>query len=493
MEEFFTSRSGFPTAKKGHISLHSAYDPVKEAERFLESRICDPPSLVILIGSGLGYLDKVILAKYPNCRVLSLHSTSLYIQKGGLSDFLSLRYQLWMPESATTLARFLSMHISEMDLEGLEVLIWPSMVQADPACQNLVQQVTAFIKQLQGSFFSLSHFGWRWLNNTLRNFADWQEQVVLPKPENIVIAASGPSLQQAIPLLQASRDQLFLLALPSSLAALQHYGLRPDLVVMTDGGYYATQHLQFLSGDVPIAMPLVAGCVSQHPRFIFTFNSEFEHVLMQGLDVLSLPWNGTVAANAIMLAMSMTQGKIILAGQDFCGQALHLHAEPHTFTPIYYAQSSRLLPFVDFYQKTMWNSQASLTTYAQWFQSHSWPANIYRLCPSQVDLPFPTMSRQEFKKITGTKQTASYQAHPLRLTQQERLNRIGHLVTQFEHQFQQERSDPSEGDMWLYLDALDLYQYKKAKRLNQGVTQARDRLCDKVAQRIKRLQEHWLG
>lgn len=493
MEEFFTSRSGHLCLKVNGISFHSSYDPVKEAERFLESHLSQPPANLILLGSGLGYLDKMALQKYVHCRVLSIHTSDTYIHKAQLDDLISERYAIWTPSNSNSVEQFLSRHLSEMDLEGLEVLVWPAGHQIDDQYAVLLQRVTAFVKQLQGSFFSLSHFGWRWINNTLKNFSIWEQQWNLPQVDTVVVAASGPSLNTTMSLLQERRSHFYLIALPSSLAALHEHNLLPDLTVMTDGGYYAGQHLQFLDQNSTVAMPLIASFDPHHRHFLFTFNSYFEQVLLKDLSIFHLPWNGTVAANALMLANLISRGKIILAGQDFAPEGLHLHTEPHTFSPIYYEHSFRIQPFLDFYQKNIWQSRESLAIYAQWFQNRTWPNNIYRLFPSSVPLPFAEITSQEFVKLKSTKTGQNeVPAQPL-LTAAQRDDRIKRLIHSFIRQFEQEYQAPSCSDMWLYIDTVGLYQYNKVKRLGLDAEKARQKLCEKVEHRIEILRRQWLS
>lgn len=489
-EEFFISRAGTLSAKKAGISLHSAYDPIKEAQRFLDSRFTEIPGAVILIGSGLGYLDRQILQQYPHHKVLSLHLSSLFIDKADLRSYESDDYHLWVPEQGP-LGRFLSAHMSEMDLEGLQVLIWPSSLQAYPEYENIINEVTAFVKQMQGSFFSLGHFGWRWLNNALHNFASWDNQAALPKVKNTLIAASGPSLNQVMPILRSHRDKFYLIALPSSLHTLQYHDIQPDLTVMTDGGYYARRHLEFLPSHLPVAMPLIAAQDANHPHFVFSFESYFEKRLLADINIPSLPWNGTVAANAIMLAVAMTEGKIILAGQDFCAQGVHLHAFPHSFAEIYQEQSQKLQPLLDFYQKSVWNSGHSLSVYAHWFQNYPWPGNIYRLFATDIALPFKEIGQEEIKALPVCSFSVPSGQKNIVMSKDERLMRISSLVKELRQQFQQECSDPQQRDLWLYLDALGLYQYYKAKRLKQDIAQTRAALCQKVSQRLEILARQW--
>ncbi|HTP59639.1 MAG TPA: DUF115 domain-containing protein, partial [Spirochaetia bacterium] len=66
MIEVFTSRSGSPSIRVQGISLHSPYDPEKEAQRFAAGALgTDSPSTVVILGETLEYASRWILETHP--------------------------------------------------------------------------------------------------------------------------------------------------------------------------------------------------------------------------------------------------------------------------------------------------------------------------------------------------------------------------------------------------------------------------------------------
>jgi len=61
--QIFTAKNGLPTIKVRGISLHSGYDPVKEADRLAENIQVDKGSPVLLKGFGLGYAAEALIRK----------------------------------------------------------------------------------------------------------------------------------------------------------------------------------------------------------------------------------------------------------------------------------------------------------------------------------------------------------------------------------------------------------------------------------------------
>ncbi|MGL4524485.1 MAG: 6-hydroxymethylpterin diphosphokinase MptE-like protein [Spirochaetia bacterium] len=481
--EFFQSKSGALTAKLGTILIHSAYDPVKEAQRFLESKIKTPPSTVILIGSGLQYLDELILTDYPQAMVLSLHTTDL-ADKNRQDKISSTQLHCWSMQHPLSLQQFLAQKLSEINLDGLEVVIWSPMIQADEKYTQILKSLKSFIQRLESSFYSLSQFGWRWLNNIISNYLSCEENLQLPKVQDIVIAASGPSLRYAITSLKKYRKNYYLIALPSSLCCLSQHNIIPDLLVMTDGGYYAKRHLQYLPKTVPIAMPMVASYNYDHPKFIFSFHTFFEQWIFQDekYPVPIFAWNGTVAGNALVLAQTISGGKIILIGQDFCAEGLHLHAFPHTFAPIYDEQSTRCQPLVSFYQKAIWESRPSLDIYATWFKDCTSSKNIYRFSPSSVDLPFAEFKLKDFDQL---KSSITPQKVVMLTPRKERQKKIGHLINWLRGLAENlDALTPEQEEILLYFDAIKYHQYKKALRVSEDEQRRKEIFYDKLIQKI---------
>ena len=59
--ETFQAKSGMPSAKVHAVSLHSGYDPVKEAERQIAAVVLQTGKKVLLKGFGLGYLAEALI------------------------------------------------------------------------------------------------------------------------------------------------------------------------------------------------------------------------------------------------------------------------------------------------------------------------------------------------------------------------------------------------------------------------------------------------
>jgi hypothetical protein len=272
------------------------------------------------------------------------------------------------------------------------------------------------IQELNGSFVTTVAAGRIWLRNSVTNFLHVEPVLTgrLCAPDRpIVIAAPGPSLEEARALLSEIRPQIDLWALPSSCSFLLDSGLLPDLIVMTDPGFYSMHHLHFASPPCPLAMPLsaargswslrAAGGSPGCPVFLLGQPVVFEKELLASAHVVApvLPPHGTVAATAIDLALACTRAPVIVAGLDLCARDLLSHARPNAFDRLLHLQASRLHPHASltFHRAAMLGSAretgstghqvtAALRTYAGWFDaglSHA-AGRVHRLLPSPVHI-----------------------------------------------------------------------------------------------------------
>ena len=67
------SRTGNPTLKFNESILHSMYDPVKEAQRFVANLEVDPYINVAVLGLGMGYHIDVLLGAGIQTRFYYYH------------------------------------------------------------------------------------------------------------------------------------------------------------------------------------------------------------------------------------------------------------------------------------------------------------------------------------------------------------------------------------------------------------------------------------
>lgn len=404
MIELFTARSGAPSLKVDGVALHSPYDPRREAQRFVRQALGEEaPSAVIVLGECVGHITEAVAKAHPRALVLAA------VYSPEIARAARLPAASWDPSSPQALDEFLRLHLGELQIEGLRVIEWQPSARAFPdVSRSANESVRRVVQELNGSLVTTVAAGRLWLRNCFANFL--HIDTVLSGPlcadaSPIVIAAPGPSLEDAAGLLSEVRGRVTLWALPSSCAFLLDRGLRPDLVVMTDPGFYALHHLQFASPACPLAMPLSAarGSWDLHPQpavmlLAQPFLVESSLLEAAGLPAPAVAPHGTVTATAIDLALAATRAPVIVAGLDLGSRDLLSHARPNSFDRLLQLQSSRLEPHASLWfgraqqlgsatvPGTSFRTSPALRTYAGWFDTGAAGARgrLHRLFPSEV-------------------------------------------------------------------------------------------------------------
>ena len=398
---FEPARNGEPSARLGSLRLHSAYDPGEEARRFLDSSLGGKrPALVVLLGPCLDYLSPLLKARFPRAAILSIQYSSGFEGRGAADA-------AWSPGPGPELGDFLERSLDEDLAVGVTVLEWPAASRAFPAeAEAAARILRGHLERMAASAATLKSFGRRWFANACRSFL-LAERLLAPTALDgaLVVAAAGPSLEEALEDLLPHRGRFRLLAVSSALAALRARGFEPDLVVATDGGFWSRAHLEPLAErPAALAAPLSAlasASLSANPLLPVRQDGFPERELCEALGGgLAIPSHGTVSGTALRLALRLGPGPVIAAGFDFAALGSRSHAGPHGFDHLTRHAASRLGPAEGLawereaalsptlLSEGPWRSSRSLETYAAALSSEceSLPDRLFRLRPSPVPL-----------------------------------------------------------------------------------------------------------
>lgn len=371
--------------------LASAYDPHREAERWAADVDPAPHSLVFVAGDPWGLVTRAL--EQRRCKAIAL-------LPGSAARSLTSDLTTWTPEEGD-LDPFLEDVLGEWGPDSVVWQVWPAFERCAPeVALDWSRRFRDVYRTVQGSWLTHRRLGPRLWDNALRNFRDWERPgSLVPGDKPVVVAASGPSLDDGLGLIAQHRKHIELWALPSSFETLVRRGLIPDVGVATDGGYYAREHLHRLAGtDVPVLAALSSAPdreLSRRRCQFFAQGLPVERALFQALGGAApeVPSQGTVAVTALRLALEATQGPVFIAGLDLCFRDLRGHTSPHTVDRRLEALSHRLFPGEGLWaertleQATVWEegvrTSPALLTYAGWFRTRArFRRPVYRIAPS---------------------------------------------------------------------------------------------------------------
>ncbi len=421
MIERIASRSGLPTAAVDGVLLHSRFDPEKEADKFVRSVLGagSAPRTIVILGESLGYLARAAKTRFPFSRIVSVcYSRALIPENDGKDP-------VWHPDDPESLHDFFDRSVEETDPSGIAIVEWPQSRVVYPEMSKLARDAFAeSLRKLKANILTTSYMGRLWLRNSFINFVALSSVCAnLPPVRNriVMIAGSGPSLAESVSFISGRRDSLVIIALPSSVDCLYAHGIVPDIVVLTDPGYYSAVHLHPLARErVTVAMPLSAcrGIRNLPEANVFFIEQPyfFERELLSqaGYDAIRIPPQGTVASTALQLGLRLTDLEIVCTGLDFSARDILTHARPNTFERLFEPRSCRTSPFYDSAYKRSFDitgrktgklgfrTSDSLLAYAGWFDSFSatHASRIFQLNPSEAGLNrIPRIDEGEFDRL----------------------------------------------------------------------------------------------
>ncbi len=385
------------------VRLHSLHNPGKEAERFVSLSLPrGNPRYIVITEPGESHTAAVFRAKFPDATLITLRYTAeRFMDTDPLWDFV------WRPGFNRPVMDFLFQIIPEEYLPRTVFLSWKPSDTCWPDIASYVWHEIAELIKIQSAVIrTRTHFGKRWLKNSVSNMVFSRYPVILePCSVPVLLACAGPSLETIFPI---QHDSFFVVAVSSALGCLLENGVQPDLCITTDGGYWAREHFRACPSDLPIALPPEAALprtvLDSNPVFFLSYSTALEESLFRitGIVSRSAQRNGTVSGTAAELMLRLSDKPVVTAGLDLVEGAGFTHARPHSFDPIISSMTTRTTPLPAILRGRAGNGMA-LDAYAHWFATNAerFSGRLYRETASIRIIPqIPTASLASF---TGTR------------------------------------------------------------------------------------------
>jgi hypothetical protein len=405
------AKNGSRTVRYNNFWIHSRYSPEKEADAFASTLSdCESTRFFILIGDGLGYIGKALLKRYSEASLLTIPLFDKEVSPC-FSTQKDERLFCWDGDDNKRLFSFIIGTIPEYAVHHLKIVHWlPAFKAAPQWSAEILKVVGEALSLLSANQATLRGFSEKWIRNSISNLladrGDGNIFNMVPGCSAIVIAASGPGLDESIPVMREYRDKFLLCALPSSIEALYWSDLVPDIIINADAGYWARFHLTRLvkfgkrEKKPFLFSSLSAGIPSESRSFSFTdyfsgigfFIEQDSPFATASSPLLQLPARGTVAANALDICTSFTSGNIFLAGLDLAAHDLQFHVKPHSFDTIFHSMSDRYHPELGIrFQRALdagfkgelsSKSDSSLDIYFRFFSASYFNERMFRISSS---------------------------------------------------------------------------------------------------------------
>lgn len=371
---FNNAKNGLLTCSYNGKPLHSMYNPQNEADRFIQQIECNfIPKVICIIEPCISYCAAPLRIKYSDCKIICIRHQKDFSQFDNLFD------KVFYYENSVNFENQFFDYLGEEQICSTFFINWPN--SANLFINETTRIWTALKKILEkASSILYTHevFAKRWFLNSIKILKNAKTLGTIKKIESpVVIACSGPSLQNCLKILETNRKKIFLIAVSSSLSALLQNNITPDLVISTDGGFWAKKHLEpLLQYDIPLAI-CQEGNVN--PKILnnrtiipLLYNDGIECNLF--IPYIKNPFfaqrNGTVSGTASELALKITDYPVYAFGLDLCPSKGPQHAKPNLNEAYNSLKDNRISPLECRNTRSRFNSQ-SLTIYHDWFESRT--------------------------------------------------------------------------------------------------------------------------
>jgi hypothetical protein len=360
--------SGSPTLLLAGRHVHSPRDPAREAERLAEFLRRDGAgdergAPVVILGFGLGYGAEAAARAAPGRPLIIVEKQKeilrLALRVRDLGALFSENQLVFVLGGRGEGAIQNALNL----FGGVPAVIRNrSLIATDEDWYAAVEQgIRTFLNRRELNRATQRRFGRRWVRNLARNMEAIRDLPGIAAlggglaPAGrpgipVFLAAAGPSLDEAGPLLGEIRKRCVVVAVDTSLRFMLSRGLDPDFTVVVDPQYWNYRHLDrceaprtWLIAESAVYPPVLRCrfrgaflCRSQFPLGCFIE----DRVDPKG----TLGAGGSVATSAWDFARILGAPAVWFAGLDLAFPGLKTHFKGALFENRSHAESKRFVP-----------------------------------------------------------------------------------------------------------------------------------------------------
>ncbi|MGL4987236.1 MAG: 6-hydroxymethylpterin diphosphokinase MptE-like protein [Treponemataceae bacterium] len=375
--QFFSTKNNLTTCSANNFFFHSKYDPVKEAKRFVDSVQADfDVHAVVVTGPALSYCTDFLRQRFPDALLIAVEYCGSFLHIKQHWD-----YYFECQNDFETIATKILFLIGEEKISQTLFLSWqPSENIFPDEFKSLWLSLKTMIHRSMDILATNIYFNKRWLFNTYKFFLSL-ENIAVPQKTHlpILIVASGQTLAQSLSHIKKHENSFFIITVSSAVNVLLQNNIEPDMVIATDGGFWASYHLAPLlsiKNSIPVALSPEAFVPSKiykkHQIVLLNYEDGLSSVFFQALQLpcLRAKRNGTVVGTAIQLAFDLTSQDIYCCGLDLSNEKGFSHCQPNMLEKNNAMLDYCLKPLSSRLFKANC-SVAALDIYAAWFDCQS--------------------------------------------------------------------------------------------------------------------------
>jgi len=348
------------------IPLHSRFDPVKEAERFI-SEISDFSfDLFVIYGFASAYHIEIILkeiGKYSHILIIerSIDILKRSMESRDLSAILKDERVIICADPDES--EFADLLKGKSTNRVTFIFHRGSAQVYGDYYNNINNSIKTYFSNKEVNIATLSKFERLWSSNSARNIKRITEthpvNIFFNKFNNIpaIIVCAGPSLTDSIDFIKSNKDKAIIIAVDTSYYLLKRYSIEPHFCVSVDPQIINARYFENSSETKTV---LVTD-PSTHPS-VFRFfkgrmvmiSSLFENV--RWIEKITgekgeVTHGGSVSTNAYDFALKIGANPVIMTGQDLSFTSGLAHAKGSYLDEQMHIKTNRFFSEQDFNRK----------------------------------------------------------------------------------------------------------------------------------------------
>lgn len=430
--EITEGRNGQLSATYKGLSLHSAYNPEREAEKLVSAEEAQKAEAGVFLAFGLGYGAVAFARQYASkTLVLIEYNLEWFLLALATIDFSpvfkhqSLVLLLGAPHQTI---------ISVLEKIGLKNCCFfktkSHIAHNEQYFINLESLIERNRQKKEINDRTLEKFSELWLKNMCRNIGTAKELDGVARyfgafcGMNACVIAAGPSLDDILPHIKEIHKRTLLICVDTALRACLNAGVQPDFVIIVDPQYWNLRHLDGLSApesriitELAVYPPVLRFSCKEKLlcSSIYPLGKYLEKQIKPRGE---LGAGGSVVTTAWDFARQCGCSRIFMAGLDLGFPERKTHFKGSTFEERSHRISFKLHPAetdsfnalygafpyeVDNYEGGKVLTDKRMALYAWWFESKciEFPdVKTYTLCPKGVGIPgIKPLSVEEVLKL----------------------------------------------------------------------------------------------
>ena len=255
------SRTGNPTIKFQDRILHSMYDPLKEAQRFVDNLKVDPYINAAVLGLGMGYHVDALLEQSSKRDFILIIEKDMEIFKTFL-EYKDLKRLYEKCNVYFAIDREPIEIFRALQGQSLTVFANGITVIKHPACTKIYEHYYCAVALKLKDIFQWARVNTVSQINASKKFsgnifANMPFYITLPGINRLfgkfigfpgIIVSAGPSLIKNIRYLRAVQGKALIICVDTALRVLLKHGIEPDITVSIDYTEHNARYFQDISG-----------------------------------------------------------------------------------------------------------------------------------------------------------------------------------------------------------------------------------------------------